>query len=275
MMGRGLERLAEVPAGNVAAFGGLGTAILKSATLSSTPCCRPLAPMMFPGKLAHEWPPNVQQQGGLSSSSTLKCRQRFVLPTHAHQAVVGSAWQSLCRQCLAKLNAVPWQHVCKVECCCRAGCSHCEGCCRASQPWTDAPADGRAAPAEHGRPLCGDCSAGVRRACPWGCRSVQCPCMPHNSVKEGLLSTFALPQVDVKDGLHTSTASATAVTAAVSVLSGLHLFQLPSLLVVSVPATGHDGRAGHLAALSHLRKRQIRLASCTQSGPDCTQHGTY
>ncbi|KAK9869094.1 hypothetical protein WJX84_011258 [Apatococcus fuscideae] len=47
MMGRGLERLAEVPAGNVLGIGGLGTAILKSATLSSTPLCRPLAPMLF------------------------------------------------------------------------------------------------------------------------------------------------------------------------------------------------------------------------------------
>ncbi|KAK9818827.1 hypothetical protein WJX74_007698 [Apatococcus lobatus] len=47
MMGRGLERLAEVPAGNVLGIGGLGTAILKSATLASTPLCRPLAPMLF------------------------------------------------------------------------------------------------------------------------------------------------------------------------------------------------------------------------------------
>ncbi|KAK9824164.1 hypothetical protein WJX72_008216 [[Myrmecia] bisecta] len=47
MMGRGLERLSQVPAGNVVALGGLDTAILKSATLSSTPACRPLAPMLF------------------------------------------------------------------------------------------------------------------------------------------------------------------------------------------------------------------------------------
>lgn len=47
MMGRGLEALAEVPAGCVAAIGGLGAAILKSATLASSPACRPLAPMLF------------------------------------------------------------------------------------------------------------------------------------------------------------------------------------------------------------------------------------
>ena len=47
MMGRGLERLAQVPAGNVLAIGGLDTAILKSATLSNSPIARPLAPMLF------------------------------------------------------------------------------------------------------------------------------------------------------------------------------------------------------------------------------------
>ena len=47
MMGRGLEALAEVPAGCVVAIGGLGAAILKSATLASSPACRPLAPMLF------------------------------------------------------------------------------------------------------------------------------------------------------------------------------------------------------------------------------------
>ena len=47
MMGRGLDRLQQVPAGCVIAIGGLGTAILKSATLCSTPAARPLAPMLF------------------------------------------------------------------------------------------------------------------------------------------------------------------------------------------------------------------------------------
>ena len=47
MMGRGLDRLQQVPAGNVIAIGGLGTAILKSATITSTSSCRPLAPMLF------------------------------------------------------------------------------------------------------------------------------------------------------------------------------------------------------------------------------------
>ena len=47
MMGRGLDRLQRVPAGSIVAIGGLGTAILKSATLSSSPAARPLAPMLF------------------------------------------------------------------------------------------------------------------------------------------------------------------------------------------------------------------------------------
>ena len=47
MMGRGLERLAEVPAGATLALGGLDLAILKSATVASSPLCRPLAPMLF------------------------------------------------------------------------------------------------------------------------------------------------------------------------------------------------------------------------------------
>ncbi|KAF5836663.1 hypothetical protein DUNSADRAFT_5622, partial [Dunaliella salina] len=47
MMGRALERLQAVPAGSVLAMGGLDAAILKSATLSSTPMARPLAPMIF------------------------------------------------------------------------------------------------------------------------------------------------------------------------------------------------------------------------------------
>ncbi|GIL84225.1 hypothetical protein Vretifemale_12915, partial [Volvox reticuliferus] len=47
MMGRALERVERVPAGNVLAIAGLDAVVLKSATLSSTPACRPLAPLMF------------------------------------------------------------------------------------------------------------------------------------------------------------------------------------------------------------------------------------
>ncbi|KAG2498450.1 hypothetical protein HYH03_003706 [Edaphochlamys debaryana] len=47
MMGRALERVEQVPAGNVLAIAGLDPAVLKSATLASTPACRPLAPLMF------------------------------------------------------------------------------------------------------------------------------------------------------------------------------------------------------------------------------------
>ena len=47
MMGRGLERMDQAQAGNVVAISGLEQAILKSATLSSTPLATPLAPMLF------------------------------------------------------------------------------------------------------------------------------------------------------------------------------------------------------------------------------------
>ena len=56
MMGRGLEALSEVPAGCVAAIGGLGAAVLKSATLASSPACRPLAPMLFQARPAERKP---------------------------------------------------------------------------------------------------------------------------------------------------------------------------------------------------------------------------
>jgi len=56
MMGRGLEALTEVPAGCVAAIGGLGAAVLKSATLASSPACRPLAPMLFQARPAESEP---------------------------------------------------------------------------------------------------------------------------------------------------------------------------------------------------------------------------
>lgn len=47
LLSRSLERLSAVPAGNVLALSGLETTILKSATLSSSPACLPLAPMTF------------------------------------------------------------------------------------------------------------------------------------------------------------------------------------------------------------------------------------
>ena len=47
MMGRGLERLSRVPAGNVLAIAGLDRSILKTATVTSSPLCRPLAPLLF------------------------------------------------------------------------------------------------------------------------------------------------------------------------------------------------------------------------------------
>ena len=45
-----------VPAGNILALAGLDLAILKSATVASTPLCRPLAPMLFQASKGHrEW----------------------------------------------------------------------------------------------------------------------------------------------------------------------------------------------------------------------------
>ena len=47
MMGQGMFRVKEVPAGNILAIGGLDKYILKSATLSSTRMCAPFGNMMF------------------------------------------------------------------------------------------------------------------------------------------------------------------------------------------------------------------------------------
>lgn len=71
MMGQGLERLARVPAGCVLALGGLDRAILKSATLSSSPACLPLAPMLF--QVTHVDPCIIQHHRACSKS---------ILPCH-------------------------------------------------------------------------------------------------------------------------------------------------------------------------------------------------
>ncbi|XP_044044942.1 elongation factor-like GTPase 1 isoform X2 [Siniperca chuatsi] len=47
LMGRELEELEEVPAGNVLGIGGLEEFILKSATLSTSPACLPFTPLNF------------------------------------------------------------------------------------------------------------------------------------------------------------------------------------------------------------------------------------
>ncbi|XP_071329087.1 elongation factor-like GTPase 1 isoform X2 [Trachinotus anak] len=47
LMGRELEELEEVPAGNVLGIGGLEECILKSATLSTSPACPPFIPLNF------------------------------------------------------------------------------------------------------------------------------------------------------------------------------------------------------------------------------------
>ncbi|KFQ26857.1 Elongation factor Tu GTP-binding domain-containing protein 1 [Merops nubicus] len=47
LMGRELEELEEVPAGNVLGIGGLQDFVLKSATLSTSPACPPFTPLNF------------------------------------------------------------------------------------------------------------------------------------------------------------------------------------------------------------------------------------
>ncbi|KAM3626069.1 uncharacterized protein V6R79_022109 [Siganus canaliculatus] len=47
LMGRELEELEEVPAGNVLGIGGLEECVLKSATLSTSPACSPFTPLNF------------------------------------------------------------------------------------------------------------------------------------------------------------------------------------------------------------------------------------
>ncbi|KAG7235345.1 hypothetical protein INR49_002768 [Caranx melampygus] len=47
LMGRELEELEEVPAGNVLGVGGLEECVLKSATLSTSPACPPFTPFSF------------------------------------------------------------------------------------------------------------------------------------------------------------------------------------------------------------------------------------
>ncbi|XP_039990398.1 elongation factor-like GTPase 1 isoform X2 [Xiphias gladius] len=47
LMGRELEELEEVPAGNVLGVGGLEDCVLKSATLSTSPACPPFTPLNF------------------------------------------------------------------------------------------------------------------------------------------------------------------------------------------------------------------------------------
>ncbi|XP_054878395.1 elongation factor-like GTPase 1 isoform X2 [Poeciliopsis prolifica] len=46
-MGRELEELEEIPAGNVMGIGGLEDCVLKTATLSSSPACSPFTPLNF------------------------------------------------------------------------------------------------------------------------------------------------------------------------------------------------------------------------------------
>jgi hypothetical protein len=103
MMGRGLERLSEVPAGCVLAIGGLERCILKSATLASTPACRPLAPMLFqvspvrlPQPLTPPYPMLTDpKQGNLTSGRI-----------HALSAVrICAKWQMPC-----ELHAVSLRH---------------------------------------------------------------------------------------------------------------------------------------------------------------------
>ena len=46
-MGRGLEPIEEIPAGNVFGLGGIDSHILKTATVSSEPLCFPMLSVQF------------------------------------------------------------------------------------------------------------------------------------------------------------------------------------------------------------------------------------
>ncbi|CAD7704026.1 unnamed protein product [Ostreobium quekettii] len=73
MMGRCLERLQAVPAGNVLAIAGLEHAIVRSATVTSTPACQPLVPMTF------------------QASPIVRVAVEPVLPPQMHQLAAGLA----------------------------------------------------------------------------------------------------------------------------------------------------------------------------------------
>lgn len=68
----------EVPAGNVLAIAGLDMAILKSATVASSPLCRPLAPMLFQSA------PIVRVAGGWLRAGTAR---RCVHSAHSARTV--------------------------------------------------------------------------------------------------------------------------------------------------------------------------------------------
>jgi len=110
MMGQGMFRVKEVPAGNVLAIGGLERYILKSATLSSTKMCPPFGNMMFQVaaivKVAVE-PENVSDMPALVEGLRLLNRSdAFVevglMETGEH--VIAAAGEVHLERCIADLR---------------------------------------------------------------------------------------------------------------------------------------------------------------------------
>ena len=110
MMGQGMFRVKEVPAGNVLAIGGLEKYVLKSATLSSTKMCPPFGNMMFQVaaivKVAVE-PENVSDMPALVEGLRLLNRSdAFVevglMETGEH--VIAAAGEVHLERCIADLR---------------------------------------------------------------------------------------------------------------------------------------------------------------------------
>jgi len=110
MMGQGMFKVDEVPAGNLLAIGGLDRAILKSATLSSSLECPPFGEMMFQAsaivKVAVE-PENVTDMDALVEGLRLLNRadafvEVSVMDTGEH--VVAAAGEVHLERCVADLR---------------------------------------------------------------------------------------------------------------------------------------------------------------------------
>lgn len=60
LMGRGLEKLECIPAGNIFGLGGIKDHILKTATLSSEPFCFPLSSVQFVSSIPQPLGPTLE-----------------------------------------------------------------------------------------------------------------------------------------------------------------------------------------------------------------------
>ena len=110
MMGQGMFKVNQVPAGNILAIGGLDKYVLKSATLSSTRICAPFGNMMFQVapivKVAVE-PENVANMPALAEGLRLLNRsdafvEVSVMETGEH--VIAAAGEVHLERCIADLR---------------------------------------------------------------------------------------------------------------------------------------------------------------------------